>query len=164
MGKSYNISAENAAEIKEYRKGIKDKSLDRRLHAVQLRGEGMKNKDIAQKLDCDVRQVSWWVSLYHSGGLERLDPKVGGRRRENMTLEEEKEFIEQFKKKAEAGHIIEVSEIKKKYDEKIGKETKPTYIYKVLKRHGWRKIMPRGRHPKKASDEAISASKKLKPE
>lgn len=164
MGKSYKISAENAAEIKEYRKGIKDKMVDRRLYAVQLRGEGMKNKDVAEKLDCDPRNVSSWVSLYVSGGLERLEPKVGGRRHENMTFEEEREFLEQFKKEAEAGHIIEVSEIRKKYDEKVGKVTKPSFIYSVLKRHGWRKIMPRGRHPKKASDEAIKASKKLKQE
>ncbi len=32
----------------------------------------------------------------------------------------------------------------------------------VLKRKGWRKVMPRSKHPKKASPEAIEASKKLK--
>ncbi|MBR4040361.1 MAG: winged helix-turn-helix domain-containing protein [Clostridia bacterium] len=37
-----------------------------------------------------------------------------------------------------------------------------TQIYYVLHRHGWRKIMPRSRHPKKASEEAIEASKNLK--
>jgi hypothetical protein len=30
-----------------------------------------------------------------------------------------------------------------------------------LKRHGWRKVKPRPRHPGKASDEVIEASKKL---
>ncbi|MDE7249890.1 MAG: winged helix-turn-helix domain-containing protein, partial [Lachnospiraceae bacterium] len=33
-------------------------------------------------------------------------------------------------------------------------------IYCVLKRHGWRKVMPRSRHPKKASEEVIETSKK----
>ena len=32
----------------------------------------------------------------------------------------------------------------------------------VLERHGWRKVMPRSKHPQKASDEAIEASKKIK--
>ena len=41
MPKTYKISAENAAEIKEIRKTITDKKVDRRLHAVQLRGEGL---------------------------------------------------------------------------------------------------------------------------
>ncbi len=30
----------------------------------------------------------------------------------------------------------------------------------VLHRHGWRKVMPRSRRPKKAGDEEIAASKK----
>ncbi len=34
-------------------------------------------------------------------------------------------------------------------------------IYYVLRRHGWRKIMPRSKHPKKAKQEAIEASNKL---
>jgi hypothetical protein len=32
----------------------------------------------------------------------------------------------------------------------------------LLARHGWRKVTPRGKHPDKASDEAMEASKKLK--
>ena len=48
MSKKYIISEKNAAEIKEYRKGVTEKYLDRRLHAVQLLGEGMKPKDIAE--------------------------------------------------------------------------------------------------------------------
>ncbi|MCI8758540.1 MAG: winged helix-turn-helix domain-containing protein [Oscillospiraceae bacterium] len=34
-------------------------------------------------------------------------------------------------------------------------------IYCVLHRHGWRKVMPRSKHPKKASEDEIAASKKL---
>ena len=33
----------------------------------------------------------------------------------------------------------------------------------VLRRLKWRKVMPRSRHPQKASEEEIAASKKLKP-
>lgn len=32
----------------------------------------------------------------------------------------------------------------------------------MLERHGWRKVMPRSKHPQKASEEAIEASKKIK--
>ena len=38
----YKISKEQAAEVREYRKGVNDKYLDRRLHAIELLGEGMK--------------------------------------------------------------------------------------------------------------------------
>lgn len=58
MARKYIISEENAAEIKAYREGVTDKYLDRRLHAVQLLGEGMKPNEIAEKLDADKRQIS----------------------------------------------------------------------------------------------------------
>lgn len=161
MRNRYIITEENAKEIKEYRKKIKDKKKDRRMYAVQLVGEGMKYQMIAEKLDCKVQQVGVWVKKYAEQGIEGLNPKLGGRHHENMTLEEEKEFLEQFGEIAEAGKIVEVSEIKKAYDKLIGHETGHGQIYNVLHRHGWRKTKPRSRHPKKASAEAINASKKL---
>lgn len=161
MQNKYKITPENAKEIKEYRKQIKDKMTDRRMYAVQLVGEGMKYQAIADKLDCKVQQVGLWVMKYAKKGMEGLNPKVGGRRRENMTFEEEAAFLEQFRERAEAGQVIEVSEIKKAYDKIVGHESGSSQIYYVLHRHGWRKIKPRSRHPKKASPEAIDASKKL---
>ena len=41
------------------------------------------------------------------------------------------------------------------------KDTGRGYIYMLLKRKGYRKVMPRSKHPKKAKEEAIEASKKL---
>lgn len=72
MPKTYKIEAETAEEIKEIRKGIKDKVVDKRLHAVQLRGEGMKNKEIAKKLDTSDKVVSHWISTYANKGIAGL--------------------------------------------------------------------------------------------
>ncbi len=77
MRKKYKIIRENAEEIGNYRKQIKDKNTDR-MHAVQMCGEGYKYREIAEKLDCKVQQVGRWVKLYAEGGVECLDPKVGG--------------------------------------------------------------------------------------
>ena len=49
--KKNEITNKEAEAIKEYRKQVKDKKKDRRLYAVQLRGEGQKVIDIARKLD-----------------------------------------------------------------------------------------------------------------
>ncbi len=163
MGKTYEISKEKAAEIKEIRKRIKDKKTDRRLHAVQLRGEGLTNKEIAEKLDTSDKMVSQWVSAYiNHGGISALLPKKRIGRHRNMSYEEEENFISYYTKEAEKGHIIDVKEIEAAYIQKVGHSIGSGQIYRVLKRHGWRKIMPRSKHPKKASDEAIEASKKLK--
>ena len=50
------------------------------------------------------------------------------------------------------------------YEEKVGHPIGNSQIYRVLHRHNWRKVMPRSKHPNKASEEVIEASKKLIPE
>ena len=161
MPKTYTISKEQAEKIATLRKTVIDKRIDKRLHALQLRGEGMKNRDIAKKLDTASRVVSRWVSAFCNCGIsDLLGGKYGGNRR-NMSFDEEKAFLEQYKKHAEQGQIIEVSEIKRAYQKKVGHDIGKGQICRVLKRHGWRKLMPRSKHPNKASYEAIEASKKL---
>lgn len=163
MPKTYIISAEKAAEIEEARKTITDKKVDRRLHAVQLRGEGMTNQEIAEKLDTSDKMVSQWVSAYmNNGGIKALLPKKRIGMHRNMSIGEEKEFLSTYTKQAEAGQIVDLNEIKKAYIEKVGHSIGGSQIYRMLERHGWRKVMPRSKHPQKASDEVIEASKKLK--
>ena len=163
MPKTYKISAENAAEIKEVRKTITDKKVDRRLYAVQLRGEGLTNDEIAQKLDTSDKMVSQWVSTYiNNGGIAALLPKERIGMHRNLSIEEEKEFLSTYTEQAEAGQIIDLNELKAAYIEKVGHSIGGSQIYRMLERHGWRKVMPRSKHPQKASNEAIEASKKLK--
>ena len=81
--------------------------------------------------------------------------------RRALTEEKENEILGRFEKAAEAGQEVTAKEIKAAFDEVRGKNTGSGYIYMLLKRHGWRKVMPRSRHPKAASEEACEASKKL---
>ena len=67
-----------------------------------------------------------------------------------MTYEEEEEILSQFEEKANKGQMIVVSEIKAAYEEKVGHSIGGSQIYYVLQRHGWRKVMPRSKHPKKS--------------
>ena len=79
-----------------------------------------------------------------------------------MDDEESKNFLNQFKEKSEKGQIITIEEVADAFNEKTGKQRKSlSTVYYFMHSHGWRKIMPRSKHPNKASDEAIRASKKL---
>ena len=161
MPKTYEITKDQATEIAGIRKTIKDKAVDKRLHAIQLRGEGYKNPDIATKLDTSKKVVSRWVSAYCNEGIQTLmGGKYGGNRR-NMSIEDEIEFLAEYKAKAEKGFLIDVGEIEKAYEEKVGHTIGGSQIYYLLRRHGWRKVMPRSKHPNKATPEVIEASKKL---
>ncbi|GAB4240468.1 MAG: hypothetical protein Kow00109_15570 [Acidobacteriota bacterium] len=72
----------------------------------------------------------------------------GGRRHQNLTVEEEKELLEPFFAAAEQGGVLAVAPIKQAYEERIGREVPDSTIYRLLARHGWRKIAPNRRHPK----------------
>ena len=78
-----------------------------------------------------------------------------------MSYEEESALLERFRKKAEAGQLVEVSEIKAVYQEAVGHTIGTAQIYYVLRRHRWRKVMPRSKHRNKANEEVIATSKKL---
>lgn len=78
-----------------------------------------------------------------------------------MSLEEESELLDRFQKKAEQGQVLDIREIADAYEKVVGHPVSRGQIYRVLHRHGWRKVMPRSKHPKKASDEVIATSKKL---
>ena len=156
-------SAEEYEEIVAAEKQTRDKQISRKLKVLMLRYEGLGNAEIGKKLDlCSVR-VSQIVSEYKQTGLETFTKKKYGGNHRNMSEAEEDEILQDFREKAEAGQLITAIEIKKAFDEKLGRDTGRGYIYMLLARHDWRKIMPRSRHPKKADDETIEASKKLKP-
>ena len=161
MPKTYTVSNEDIQAIEKLRKENKDKQVDKRLRAVQLRGEGKKNAAIAVHLETSTDMVSRWISAFAKGGAEALLPKPRPGRPTNISLEEEAKMLAEFEAKAEAGQVVEVSDIKAAYQEKVGHVIGSGQIYYVLKRHDWRKVKPRSRHPKKASPEAIEASKKL---
>ena len=159
----FHISEEEYRTIQEAEKETKDKNVSRRLHILMMRYEGYKVREIAQIMGMQINSISQLCRRYREQGLERfIENKYGGNRRA-MTEEQENAILERFEKAAEAGQEVTAMEIKAAFDEVRGKDTGRGYIYMLLERHGWRKVMPRSRHPKAANEEACEASKKLKP-
>ena len=143
----YQITAEQKQEIERARKNNKNKQTENRLKVLYLRAEGASYKEIIKATGYSKANIAKIIKLYFEKGLEDITSnKYGGNHRN---------------KKAEQGQIVETKEIKERYEQTIGHTIGRGQIYYVLKRHGWRKIMPRSKHPKKADEEAIEASKKL---
>jgi len=103
------------------------------------------------------------MAKYRDGGIEAITGNHYDGNRRNMSIEEETELLELFCQRASQGQLIEVSEIKVAYEKAVGHTIGGSQIYYVLRRHGLRKVMPKSKHPKRASDEAIVVSKKLTP-
>jgi transposase len=152
-------------EIKRKVAETKGKKIDikgyRRLLALHMRGLGNSRAQIKEVLGFSEQYVTDLVAKYKKEGMESIliDRRTSNNRR--MSFEQEAKFLEQFVELAEAGQVITVDVILRKFEEETGKESNTTTIYGLLKRHGWRKVKPRPRHPGKASDEEIASSKKL---
>jgi len=74
-------------------------------------------------------------------------PSAGGRKRENMSVDEEQEFLASFLESAAAGGILVVGQIKSALDKKLGRKVALASVYNLLHRHNWRKLAPDKRHP-----------------
>ena len=160
MGK-HKITEQEYNEVKRLAKTNTLKRIDKRLQAIILRYEGKSNAQIADKLGYNPKYVGHlFADFKKQGAVAYATHKYGGNN-QAVPTEKEEEILNTFREKAEAGQIVTVGDIKKAFDELRGKDTGRGYIYMLLKRHNWRMVMPRGKHPKKASDEAIEASKKL---
>lgn len=74
-------------------------------------------------------------------------PARGGRKRQNMSLEEEREFLAPFLEQAATGGVLVVGQIKAALDQRLGREVALASAYNLLHRHDWRKLAPDKRHP-----------------
>jgi len=159
----YHISKEQVAEIEKARKRNKEKNVEKRLKALLLHAEGKKREEIAEQTGFVKTYISELVSKYCNKGIGAVVENHYPGNHRNLSFAEEERLLEPFKEAAGAGRIVEVNEIKRAYEEAIGRslENHHGQIYNVLQRHGWRKVMPRSKHPNKAGEEAIEASKKL---
>jgi transposase len=90
-----------------------------------------------------------------------LKPKNthGGRRRERMTIEEEKAFLEPWEHEAKTAGVIIVPPIHQALEKSLGGKIHVSQVYRMLERHGWRKVAPDSTHPK-AKPEVLEAWKK----
>ena len=121
-----------------------------RIQMVLLRESGMTQPAIAEAMGVSLSTANRAHMAYDLGGIKALKPKpIGGRKRENMTLAEERALLDRFAKAAGAGEMLNIHDLKAAYEKAIGHETSNSTVYNLLARHGWRKLMPRPFHPKR---------------
>lgn len=131
-----------------------------RIQMVLLRESGMAQPAIAGAMGVSLSTVNRAHMAYDRGGIKALKPKPsGGRKRENMTLAEEKALLTRFARAAGAGEMLNIHDLKRAYEQAIGHDTSNSTVYSLLDRHRWRKLMPRPFHPKR-DVEAQKAFKK----
>lgn len=110
--------------------------------------------EIARHVGLAWQTVRNLVSQYNRLGPGAVEgPGKGGRRRAYMNLEAEAEFLEPFFERASTGKVATAMEIKREWEKRLGRSVHKTTVYRLLKRHGWRKIVPRPHHVQAKDEE-----------
>ena len=121
-----------------------------RIQMVLLRESGITQPAIAAAMGVSLSTVNRAHMSYDQGGIKALKPKPnGGRKHEKMSLAEENASLARFAKRAGAGEMLNIHDLKAGYEKAIGHSTSDSTVYNLLHRHGWRKLMPRPFHPKR---------------
>ena len=136
----------------------------KRAQSIYLRSEYNYNpSDISKVTGLSISRINDIHSLYKKYGEEFIYcGKRGGRNNANMKLEDEKDFLEQYESDSLSGSIVTASRIHQDLENFLSKSLHKSGIYKMLKRNGWRKIMPRPQNPEH-DQEAIDDFKKTSP-
>jgi transposase len=72
----------------------------------------------------------------------------GGRRSSLLSPAKEQEFLQPWLELAKSGGVVVVSPIRAALAQRLQQPVKPSVVYRLLARHGWRKVAPDTRHPK----------------
>jgi transposase len=109
---------------------------------------------------------------WHPGSVRNLQARVlregvvvlqqpgrGGRHRAHLTLAEEQDLLADFCWTASEGGVVEAGPLRAAYEKQVEHPVAKSTLYRLLARHGWRKLVPRPYHPD-ASAEAQKAFKK----
>ena len=129
-----------------------------------MRGAKISRAAVSAKTGFCKQYISDLTAIYHKNGLSSIVENHYGGNHRNMSFDEETALLKPFIEAAKEGKQVEVSAILRAYEAKLGRSCEKDHsrIYRVLERHGWRKIMPRSKHPNKANEEEIESSKKDK--
>ena len=112
---------------------------------------GKKAEEIAKMLGVTKNKIFKTVEKYNKKGLEWKSNKIRvgrGEARCVMSIQEEALFLSGIEQQALKGQMITYKQIKDKLQLAIQTTVSDDYIWDLLKRHDWRKKVPRQSHPK----------------
>jgi transposase len=121
----------------------------RRLAIWLTHVERLPARQVAQSLCVSTPAVWRWIGQYNQQGPEGLQRAGrGGRRWAFLSWEQEQRFLEKWLRAATGGQVLTAKQLHGPLEKITGRRLSLGYVYRLLQRHGWRKLGPRPRHPK----------------
>lgn len=161
MARKYSELNIKADDIKQLMYSSKNKEEFRRCQGVYLRiVKKMPASDIADITGFSISHIYKIHSQCIKEGISCINSRSkGGRYRSYLSPEDETAMFCEIENDAAKGGIVEISKVRKLFEEKAGRQVALYTAYRLLHRHGCRKIAPRSYHPKPKAD-AIETFKK----
>jgi transposase len=151
MSRQRKIDPEIAQQAQEVVRKTKDADILRQALAILLPAKlGGTLEQTAQVLGVGRATIPRLQARFrrHCRTVAPLPRRWGGRRRAMMSEEQEREFLDPWIEQAKAGGVLVVSPIRAALAQRLGRHVAASVVYKLLARHGWRKVAPDTRHPK----------------
>lgn len=86
-------------------------------------------------------------------GFDSIEDKRGGRHHAYMSFEQEAHLLAQLDQQMRSGQLCVVAQVKRIYEQAVGHKVCNSMIYRLLTRHGYRKIVPYKRHPRQNQEQ-----------
>jgi len=151
----------SASELKNRMVNSQSREQFQRWQAIFLVAtRGFKAEDVADMIGLAAGTIHQLVHTYNHQGPESIDLSGrGGRRSSFLDLKGEEALLEDLAEMAEKGGVVIAQTVRKYAEKRLGHRVSKDYAYDLLHRHGWRKVAPRPKHPKK-NEEAQEEYKK----
>lgn len=135
--------------MRQWMQEAPDAEARKRRMAIWLTGiERLHAKDVAQKLGISVQAVWVWIRQYNEGGPDGLTRAGrGGRRHGFMNHQDEERLLGPFLREARAGRPPKTATVRAAIEKHLGKAVSLSYVYRLLRRHGWADLLAQSRHP-----------------
>ncbi len=136
-------------QLRQRMLGSEEREQFQRWQALYLTGLGLAASAVARYVGVSAGTVHQWVYRYNRAGPEQIVlAGRGGRRFGLLSLEQEARLLEGLRSEAERGQVVAAFRIRQAVKKKAGQAVSKDYLYDLLHRHRWRKIMPRPVHPR----------------
>ena len=124
-----------------------------RVTCIRLLALGWKAGDVAEAVGLTRSSVYRRKAEFLKDGESTLfTAGWGGRRGGVLTEAEEADFVAHFEDAARKGQMVTASAMAAELAKRAGKPASTMTLYRILARHGWRKVVPRPRHPEADPD------------
>lgn len=155
MARPIRIDVKLVAKAKRAVKTTRDLDDFRSALAVLLPAKaGLTLKVTAQLLGVGTASVNRMQTRFHAGRTAASRARNwGGRRKSLLTLQEELDFLKPWAEQARGAGLLVLSPIRAALAQRVGHPVKASVVWRLLARHGWRKVAPDTKHPK--NDPAI---------